>query len=161
MLPTGEVRAVADIEIGFGKSGRRAYGLDEITIVPARRTRDPDEVDISWEIDAYRLALPLLASAMDSVTSPETAGLVGKLGGIGVLNVEGLWTRYEDPAPALEERARRRGCGPHAGGLRGATHPGADRRAGPPDPGARRARQRRRDPAAGPEAARPSGRRRG
>jgi len=93
---------VADIEIGFGKSGRRAYGLDEITIVPARRTRDPDDVDISWEIDAYRLPLPLLASAMDSVVSPETAGLIGKLGGIGVLNIEGLWTRYEDPAPAFE-----------------------------------------------------------
>ena len=93
---------MADIEIGFGKSGRRAYGLDEITIVPARRTRDPDDVDISWEIDAYRLPLPLLASAMDSVVSPETAGLIGKLGGIGVLNIEGLWTRYEDPAPAFE-----------------------------------------------------------
>ena len=93
---------MADIEIGFGKSGRRAYGLDEITIVPARRTRDPDDVDVSWEIDAYRLSLPLLASAMDSVVSPETAGLIGRLGGIGVLNVEGLWTRYEDPAPAFE-----------------------------------------------------------
>ncbi|MCY3561120.1 MAG: GuaB3 family IMP dehydrogenase-related protein [bacterium] len=93
---------MADIEIGFGKSGRRAYGLDEISIVPARRTRDPDDVDISWEIDAYRLPLPLLSSAMDSVTSPETAGLIGRLGGIGVLNVEGLWTRYEDPAPAFE-----------------------------------------------------------
>lgn len=93
---------MADIEIGFGKSGRRAYGLDEITIVPARRTRDPDDVDISWEIDAYRLSLPLLASAMDSVVSPESAGLIAKLGGIGVLNVEGLWTRYEDPAPAFE-----------------------------------------------------------
>ena len=93
---------MADIEIGFGKSGRRAYGLDEITIVPARRTRDPDDVDVSWEIDAYRLALPLLASAMDSVVSPTTAGLIGRLGGIGVLNSEGLWTRYEDPAPAFE-----------------------------------------------------------
>ena len=93
---------MADIEIGFGKSGRRAYGLDEITIVPARRTRDPDDVDISWEIDAYRRPLPLLASAMDSVVSPTVAGLIGGLGGIGVLNVEGLWTRYEDPAPAFE-----------------------------------------------------------
>ena len=93
---------MADIEIGFGKSGRRAYGLEEITIVPARRTRDPDDVDISWEIDAYRRPLPLLASAMDSVVSPETAGLIGRLGGIGVLNVEGLWTRYEDPEPVFE-----------------------------------------------------------
>ncbi len=93
---------MADIEIGFGKSGRRVYGLDEITIVPSRRTRDPDEVDVSWEIDAYRLPLPLLASAMDSVVSPTTAGLIGQLGGVGVLNAEGLWTRYEDPAPAFE-----------------------------------------------------------
>ena len=93
---------MADIEIGFGKSGRRAYGLEEITIVPARRTRDPDDVDVSWEIDAYRLPLPLLASAMDSVVSPTVAGLIGRLGGIGVLNIEGLWTRYEDPTPAFE-----------------------------------------------------------
>jgi IMP dehydrogenase len=102
MLRGREVRAVADIEIGFGKSGRRAYGFDEISIVPARRTRDPDDVDISWEIDAYRRPLPLFASAMDSVVSPAVAGLIGRLGGIGVLNVEGLWTRYEDPAPAFE-----------------------------------------------------------
>ena len=93
---------MVDIDIGFGKSGRRAYGLDEISIVPSRRTRDPDEVDVSWELDAYRLAVPLLASAMDSVVSPVTAGLIGELGGIGVLNSEGLWTRYEDPTPAFE-----------------------------------------------------------
>ncbi len=93
---------MAEIEIGFGKSGRRAYGLDEITIVPARRTRDPDDVDLSWEIDAYRRPLPLLAAAMDSAVSPETAGIIGTLGGIGVLNIEGLWTRYEDPTPAFE-----------------------------------------------------------
>ena len=93
---------MADIEIGFGKSGRRAYGLEEITIVPARRTRDPDDVDISWEIDAYRRPLPLLASSMDSVVSPEMAGLIDRLGGLGVLNAEGLWTRYEDPSPAFE-----------------------------------------------------------
>ncbi len=93
---------MADIEIGFGKSGRRAYGFDEISIVPARRTRDPDDVDLSWEIDAYRRPLPLFASAMDSVVSPTVAGLIGRLGGIGVLNIEGLWTRYEDPAPAYE-----------------------------------------------------------
>ena len=93
---------MVDIDIGFGKSGRRAYGLDEISIVPSRRTRDPDEVDVSWELTPYRLALPLLASAMDSVVSPHTAGAIGELGGIGVLNAEGLWTRYEDPTPVFE-----------------------------------------------------------
>ncbi len=94
-----------DIEIGIGKTGRRAWGLDDIAIVPSRRTRDPDDVDISWEIDAYQLELPMLASAMDSAVSPATAIKIGRLGGIGVLNLEGLWTRYQDPAPYFEEIA--------------------------------------------------------
>ncbi len=94
-----------DIEIGIGKTGRRAWGLDDIAIVPSRRTRDPDDVDISWEIDAYHLELPLLASAMDSAVSPATAIEIGRLGGIGVLNLEGLWTRYQDPTPYFEEIA--------------------------------------------------------
>jgi len=96
---------VADIEIGIGKSARRAYGFDEVAIVPSRRTRDPDDVDISWQIDAYRFGLPLLASAMDGVVSPSTAIQIGKLGGLGVLNLEGLWTRYEDPEPLFDEIA--------------------------------------------------------
>jgi IMP dehydrogenase len=96
---------VAEIEIGIGKSGRRAYGLDDIAIVPSRRTRDPEDVDISWEIDAYEFELPLMASAMDGVVSPATAIEVGRLGGVGVLNLEGLWTRYEDPEPLLAEIA--------------------------------------------------------
>jgi IMP dehydrogenase len=96
---------MAEIEIGIGKSGRRAYGFDEIAIVPSRRTRDPEDVDISWEIDAFRLELPLMASAMDGVVSPATAIAVGRLGGVGVLNLEGLWTRYEDPEPLLDEIA--------------------------------------------------------
>ena len=79
-----------DIEIGRGKTGRRAYGFDEVAIVPSRRTRDPDDVDVSWEIDAYRFALPLMASAMDGVVSPATAIEVGRLGGLAVLNLEGL-----------------------------------------------------------------------
>ena len=87
---------MAEIEIGLGKSGRRAYGFDDIAIVPSRRTRDPEDVDISWEIDAYRFDLPLMASAMDGVVSPATAIEIGRLGGVGVLNLEGLWTRYED-----------------------------------------------------------------
>lgn len=94
-----------DIDIGIGKTGRRAWGFDDIAIVPSRRTRDPDDIDISWQIDAYRFALPMLASGMDSAVSPETAVAIGKLGGLGVLNLEGLWTRYEDPAPAFEEIA--------------------------------------------------------
>ncbi|HLY82257.1 MAG TPA: GuaB3 family IMP dehydrogenase-related protein [Acidimicrobiales bacterium] len=96
---------MAEVEIGRGKSGRRAYGLDDIAIVPSRRTRDPEDVDISWEIDAYTFELPLMASAMDGVTSPATAIEVGQLGGVGVLNLEGLWTRYEDPEPFFEEIA--------------------------------------------------------
>src|SRR6266496_2461892 len=94
-----------EIEIGIGKTARRAYGFDEVAIVPSRRTRDPDDVDVSWEIDAWTFDLPLMASAMDGVVSPATAVEVGKLGGLGVLNLEGLQTRYEDPEPVLDEIA--------------------------------------------------------
>jgi IMP dehydrogenase len=97
---------MAEVEIGIGKSGRRAYGLDDIAIVPSRRTRDPDDIDISWDLDAYQLDLPLLGSAMDGVTSPRSAIELGRLGGIGVLNLEGLWTRYADPEPVYEELSR-------------------------------------------------------
>ncbi|MDQ4068591.1 MAG: GuaB3 family IMP dehydrogenase-related protein [Actinomycetota bacterium] len=96
---------MAEIEIGIGKSGRRAYGFDDIAIVPSRRTRDPEDCDISWEIDAFRFELPLMASAMDGVVSPATAIAIGQLGGVAVLNLEGLWTRYEDPEPLLDEIA--------------------------------------------------------
>jgi IMP dehydrogenase len=94
-----------DIDIGIGKSGRRAYGFDDIAIVPSRRTRDPDDVDISWEIDAFKFELPLLASAMDAVVSPRTAIEVGRLGGLAVLNLEGIQTRYEDPDSIFAEIA--------------------------------------------------------
>src|SRR5437660_7492107 len=97
---------MAEVEIGIGKSGRRAYGFDDIAIVPSRRTRDPEDVDISWEIDAFRFELPLMAAAMDGVTSPAIAVQLGQLGGSGVLNLEGLWTRYEDPEPLFEEISR-------------------------------------------------------
>ncbi len=96
---------MADVEIGIGKSGRRAYGFDDIAIVPSRRTRDPEEVDISWEIDAFRFELPVMASPSDSVVSPAVADELGRLGGLGVLHLEGLWTRYADPEPLLEEIA--------------------------------------------------------
>ncbi|CAM8653325.1 GuaB IMP dehydrogenase/GMP reductase [Acidimicrobiia bacterium] len=94
---------MAEVEIGMGKSGRRAYGFDDIAIVPSRRTRDPEDVDIAWEIDAFKFQLPLMASAMDGVVSPATAIEIGRLGGVGVLNLEGLWTRYEDPESLFEE----------------------------------------------------------
>jgi IMP dehydrogenase len=90
-----------EIEIGRGKKGRRAYGFDDIAIVPSRRTRDPDDVDLSWTLGPYRFELPLLASAMDGVVSPQTAGIVGNLGGLAVLNLEGIWTRYEDADEVL------------------------------------------------------------
>ncbi len=96
---------MAEVEIGLGKTGRRAYGFDDIAIVPTRRTRDPEDVSIAWEIDAYRFDLPLMAAAMDGVVSPETAIAIGQLGGVGVLNLEGLWTRYDDPEPILDEIA--------------------------------------------------------
>jgi IMP dehydrogenase len=94
-----------EIEIGLGKSGRRAYGFDDIAILPSRRTRDPGDVDITWQIDAYRFDLPLMASAMDGVVSPATAIEIGRLGGVGVLNLEGLWTRFEDADDVLAEIA--------------------------------------------------------
>jgi IMP dehydrogenase len=94
-----------EVEIGIGKSGRRAYGFDDIAIVPSRRTRDPEDVDITWEVDAYKLELPMMAAAMDGVVSPATAVEIGRLGGLACLNLEGLWTRYEDPEPVFEEIA--------------------------------------------------------
>ena len=94
-----------EIEIGPGKRAHIAYSFDDIAIVPSRRTRDPEEVSIQWQIDAYKFDLPMLAAPMDSVVSPETAIAIGKLGGIGVLNLEGLWTRHEDPRIPLGEIA--------------------------------------------------------
>ncbi len=92
-----------EVEIGRGKKARRAYGFDDIAIVPSRRTRDPDDIDVTWNLGPYRFELPLLASAMDGVVSPKTAAAINKLGGLGVLNLEGIWSRYED---ADEQLAR-------------------------------------------------------
>ena len=91
-----------EVEIGRGKKARRAYGFDDIAIVPSRRTRDPDDIDISWTLGPYRFELPLLAAALDGVVSPESAGIIGKLGGLAVLNLEGIYTRYEDADSQLE-----------------------------------------------------------
>lgn len=94
-----------EIDIGIGKTARQAFGFDDIAIVPSRRTRDPDDVDISWHLNGFRFELPMLGSAMDGALSPATAVAIGKLGGLGVLNLEGLWTRYDDPEPYFEEIA--------------------------------------------------------
>src|SRR5450755_2644966 len=94
-----------EVEIGRGKKARRAYGFDDIAIVPSRRTRDPDDVDISWTLGPYRFDLPLLAAALDGVVSPDSAGLIGKLGGLAVLNLEGIYCRYEDADEQLERIA--------------------------------------------------------
>jgi IMP dehydrogenase len=96
---------VNQIEIGRGKRGRRAYSFDDIAVVPSRRTRDPEEVSVAWQIDAYHFELPVIAAPMDSVMSPESAIAFGKLGGLPVLDLEGLWTRYEDPTFLLAEIA--------------------------------------------------------
>ncbi|TCI97766.1 GuaB3 family IMP dehydrogenase-related protein [Aeromicrobium sp. IC_218] len=96
---------MADIEIGAAKRSRHAYSLDDIAIVPSRRTRDPQDVSTAWQIDAYRFDLPVLAAPMDSVMSPATAIELGRHGGLGVLDLEGLWTRYENPEKLLEEIA--------------------------------------------------------
>jgi len=94
-----------EVEIGRGKKGRRAYGFDDIAIVPSRRTRDVDDVDITFRLGEHSFALPLLASAMDGVVDPRMAVLIGELGGLGVLNLEGIQTRYEDADAMLDEIA--------------------------------------------------------
>ena len=96
---------MAEVEIGRGKRGRQGYPFDDIAIVPSRRTRDPEEVSVAWQIDAYRFEMPVMAAPMDSAMSPATAIAVGKLGGLGVLDLEGLWTRYADPQPLFDEIA--------------------------------------------------------
>ena len=99
------VAMTQEIEIGLGKKATVAYTLDDVSILPSRRTRDPQDVSTSWQVDAYEFDIPLVAAPMDSVTSPETAIELGKLGGLGVLDLEGLWTRYEDPRPQFERIA--------------------------------------------------------
>jgi IMP dehydrogenase len=95
-----------EVDIGRGKKARQAYGFDDIAIVPSRRTRDPQDVDIGWKLGAHLLELPLLGSAMDGVISPATAIKLGELGGLGVLNLEGIYTRYENPDAQLERIAK-------------------------------------------------------
>ncbi len=94
------------IEIGRSKRATRVYGFDDIAVVPTRRTRGTEEVNLTYRIDALTLDFPFIAAPMDSVMSPATAIALGQLGGLGVLNLEGLWTRYDDPTPLLAELAR-------------------------------------------------------
>jgi IMP dehydrogenase len=94
-----------EVEIGRSKSARRGYAFDDIAVVPTRRTRDPEDVSTNWTIDAYSFGLPVVAAPMDSAMSPATAIAIGKLGGLGVLDLEGVWTRYEDPTQQLQEIA--------------------------------------------------------
>ena len=89
-------------ELGRSKRASQAYSFDDVAIAPARRTRGEDEVDLSWKIDAVSFGVPIVGAPMDSVMSPSTAIRMGQLGGLGVLNLEGLWTRYEDPQPQYE-----------------------------------------------------------
>lgn len=96
---------MAEIEIGLGKSGRRGYSLAEVSIVPSRRTRDADEIDVAWQLDAYQFEIPVIAAALDGVTSPSTAIEMSRLGGAGALHLDGVWCRYEDPTSLLEELA--------------------------------------------------------
>jgi IMP dehydrogenase len=95
-----------EVEIGRGKTARRAYGFDDVAIVPSRRTRDPRDVNIGWEFcfrgETFTFPLPILASAMDGVVDPAFAVTMGKLGGLAVLNLEGIQTRYEDADAQLD-----------------------------------------------------------
>jgi IMP dehydrogenase len=113
---------VADIEIGMGKSGRRGYSLDDLLVVPSRRTRDADEVDTTWQLDAFSFGIPVIAAALDGVTSPATAVEMDRLGGAGALHLEGLWTRHEDPSGVLSHLANL-APGEHVAELRAAYEP--------------------------------------
>ena len=99
------------VEIGLNRFARRGYDLDEVSIVPSRRTRDVDDVSTAWQIDAFRFDIPLVTSPSDAVMSPATAVAVGRAGGLGVLNGEGLWTRYDDPAPMYRRIAEAAAAG--------------------------------------------------
>src|SRR5689334_10142853 len=89
------------VEIGLGRSARRGYGFDDIALVPSRRTRGSGVVSTAWQIDAHVFELPLVAAASDAVVSPSTAAEIDRLGGLAVLDGEGLWTRYRDPGAEL------------------------------------------------------------
>src|ERR1700759_2465695 len=104
-MPGGtEVRDL--VEIGMGRTARQAYELDDIEIVPSRRTRSSQVVSTAWQIDAYRFDIPLITHPTDALVSPDSAVAVGQLGGLGVLNAEGLWARHSNVVDALARLAR-------------------------------------------------------
>ena len=82
---------------------RTAYGFDDVSLVPGEVTIDPKEVDITTTIGGEKLDIPILGAAMDGVIDPRMAVEIGRLGGWGVLNLEGLFTRYDDPYSIIEE----------------------------------------------------------
>lgn len=94
-----------NITIGRNKTARRAYGIDEIALAPGKRTVDPAVTDTHWSIGGIQREIPIIASAMDGVVDVKMAGLLSKLGSIGVLNLEGIQTRYDDPNPILDRIA--------------------------------------------------------
>src|SRR3954453_20292169 len=102
-----------NVEIGLNRFARRGYDLDEVSIVPSRRTRDHDDVSTAWQIDAFRFEMPLVTSPSDAVVSPAPGVAIGQAGGLGVLNAEGLWSRYEDPTDPY--RQLREAAGPDSG----------------------------------------------
>lgn len=104
MLPL-EISTDVDIQIGRGRTARRAYGIDEIALVPGARTLDPQLADTHWEIGGLTREIPIIASAMDGVVDVKMAVELSKLGALGVLNLEGIQTRYEDPNPILDRIA--------------------------------------------------------
>ncbi|CAM5691334.1 hypothetical protein SVIOM342S_02806 [Streptomyces violaceorubidus] len=109
---------MTEIEIGRGKRGRRAYAFDDIAVVPSRRTRDPKEVSIAWQIDAYRFELPILAAPMDSVVSPATAIRIGELGGLGA-------STWKASGPGTRTRSR---CSTRSRSWTPTTRPATSRR---------------------------------
>ena len=90
------------VEVGLGRSARRGYHLDEVALVPTRRTRGQAAVSIAWQIDAHAFNLPLMAAPSDAVVSPASAVEIERLGGLAVIDGEGLWSRYDDAAAELE-----------------------------------------------------------
>jgi IMP dehydrogenase/GMP reductase len=90
------VQMDSEMHIGLGKKTRRAYGFDEIALVPGSKTVDMELCDISYTLGGIKFQNPIIASAMDSVVDSHVAGVLGKLGGLGVLNLQGVQTRYKD-----------------------------------------------------------------